>query len=491
MYRVMIVDDEFYIRKSFCNRIDWKAYGMEVAGEAANGQEAYQLVPLLKPDVMFVDIRMPVLDGFDLTSLLAEEYPDIVIIIISAYNDFQYARKAIETGVFDYLLKPLEEEEVDRTLRRLLSRLEKKEHEEQVLDLHDFQNGDLERQEFACFSVYEKSGQWNGSQNQKNMTRQFAALGEIARVIGHNMPFCQIFCIRKERLDMVSLEKNVRLLTDSLWADYEITVGISEKYRGSKETDKDEFLHCVAEAVSASKEKLFDASKRVFCWSDHKASSYDISPYNTPKLDMVYSALSKKDYKTAGQGLISYLNDFDWKKLQDAITIEMIVGTVIECLFRAGWDTGMISEVQLYTNDFRRENFILMFHEAQEIRERLCSLIEVLMDEMSSKDSSDLAQRITLYIQKNYAGNLQMEELERQFFMSSSSLLLAFKKKKNMTIAAYVEAVRMEKAKELLKSGLCNVQDTAEAVGYLDANYFCKAFKRYTGSTPSKFRMEE
>ena len=75
--------------------------------------------------------------------------------------------------------------------------------------------------------------------------------------------------------------------------------------------------------------------------------------------------------------------------------------------------------------------------------------------------------------------------------MSSSSLLLAFKKKKNMTITAYIEAVRMEKAKKLLKSGLCSVQDTAEAVGYLDANYFCKAFKRYTGSTPSKYRVEK
>ena len=491
MYRVMIVDDEIYIRKSFVNRIDWKAYGMEVTGEAANGQEAYQLVPVLKPDLMFVDIRMPVLDGFDLTSLLAEEYPDIVIIIISAYNDFEYARKAIATGVFDYLLKPLEEEELDRTLKRLLSRLEEKKRREKVFDLHDFQNIRLGGQEFACFSVHETSRQWSGSQNHRIVEKWLAGVGETARVIGHGMPWCQVFCIQNGKLDLEAVTKAVKLLADNLLAEGQITMGISNVYKGSKQTDKDTFLHCVAEAVAASKKKLFDASRHVFCWSEHKNFSYDISPYNTPKLDMVYSALSKKDYKMAGQGLISYLNDFDWGKFQDAITIEMIVGTVIECLFRAGWDTGMSQEVQLYTNDFRRENFILMFHGAEEIRENLCRRILVLTDEMSSKDSSDLAQRIALYIQKNYGGNLQMEELERQFFMSSSSLLLAFKRKKNMTITAYVEAVRMEKAKELLKSGLCNVQDTAEAVGYLDANYFCKAFKRYTGSTPSKYRMGE
>ena len=491
MFLVMIVDDEFYIRKSFVNRIDWKAYGMEVAGEAANGQEAYQLVPVLKPDLMFVDIRMPVLDGFDLTSLLVEEYPDIVIIIISAYNDFEYARKAIATGVFDYLLKPLEEEELDRTLKRLLSRLEKKKKGEKVFDLHDFQSAYLEEQEFACFSVHEKSGQHSNSENQRMAEKWLAGLGETARVIGHGMPLCQVFCVFKGKLDLEGLVEAVKQLTDSMWADEEIAVGISNVYKGSRETDKDTFLHCVAEAVAASKGKLFDGARRVFCWLEHKDLSYEVSPYNTPKLDMVYSALSKKDYKMAGQGLVSYLNGFDWGKFRDAITIEMIVGTVIECLFRAGWDTGMSSEVQLYTNDFRRENFILMFHGAEEIRDRLCRLIVVLTDEMSSKDNSDLASRIALYIQKNLGGNLQMEELERQFFMSSSSLLLAFKRKKNMTISAYVEAARMEKAKELLKSGLCNVQDTAEAVGYLDANYFCKAFKRYTGSTPSKYRMGE
>lgn len=491
MYRVMIVDDEFYIRKSFCNRIDWASYHMEVVGEAANGQEAYELVPVLKPDLLFVDIRMPILDGFDLATLLMDEYPDIFIIIISAYSDFQYARKAIEKGVFDYLLKPLDEEEMDKTLRRLLARMEEKEEGKKSLNLYDFQGAELENQEFVCFSIYEKSGQENGIHNQKALQRWLAEQGTLARVLGHNMPLCQVFCIWKEKIALLELERELAALFDGPWAGYGMAAGISEIHRGTQGLEKDTFVHCIAEAVSASKEKLFDASRHIFLWSRYKDDFFDISPYNTPKLAMVRSALSKKDYRLARQGLISYLMDFEWEQFRNAVIIEMIVSTVIEILFRAGWDTGLIAEVQLYTNDFRRTNFILLFERAEDIRDRLCQLIEVLMDEMTSKDSSDLAQRIALYIQENYAGNLQMEELERQFFMSSSSLLLAFKKKKNMTITAYIEAVRMEKAKKLLKSGLCSVQDTAEAVGYLDANYFCKAFKRYTGSTPSKYRVEK
>ena len=118
MYRVMIVDDEFFIRKSFRNRINWASYQMEVVGEAANGEQAWELIPTLRPDLMFVDIRMPVLDGFDLATLLRDEYPDIIVIIISAYNDFQYARKAIENGVFDYLLKPPSPQDLAQTMTR-------------------------------------------------------------------------------------------------------------------------------------------------------------------------------------------------------------------------------------------------------------------------------------------------------------------------------------------------------------------------------------
>ena len=158
MYRVMIVDDELYIRRSFCNRIDWGAYRMSVVGEASNGQEAYELVPRLQPDLMFVDIRMPVLDGFDLVSLLKEEYPEIAIIIISAYSDFQYARKAIEKGVFDYLLKPLEEDEVDKTLKRLLVLLNEREEQNKTMNLYNIRDSGLAGREFVCLSVYVKYG---------------------------------------------------------------------------------------------------------------------------------------------------------------------------------------------------------------------------------------------------------------------------------------------------------------------------------------------
>ena len=490
MYRVMIVDDEFYIRKSFRNRINWASYRMEVVGEAANGQEAWQLVPHLHPDLMFVDIRMPVLDGFDLASLLREEYPDIVIIIISAYNDFQYARKAIENGVFDYLLKPLDEQEVDKTLRRLLDRLAQREDPVKVLNLYDFPSLDFSAQEICCFSLYEKSGTGQELHNQSILAHTLKDSGTLFRIVGHGTPLCQVFCLAAPAIDRNALAQKLTALIVSAWPQNAAVIGISGCCRGTAQTDRDVLLHSIAEAICASGQKLFSPAQPVFCWTPQMEEyPSDVSPYDTPKLAMARSALSKKDYPSAAQSLLSYLNDFDWPHLRSTVTIEMIVSTVLELLFKAGWDSGLLQEVQIYTNDFRRPNFILLFDRPEEIRDRLCALIPILTEEMSARNTTDLAQRIAQYIQENYAGNLQMEELERQFFMSSSSLLLAFKKKKGMTITAYIESVRMEKAKELLSSGIYSVQATAEAVGYLDANYFCRAFKRYTGSTPSKYRL--
>lgn len=119
MYHVLIVDDEKYIRRSIINRIDWEKCGGEVIGEAADGEEAYEMIGLYQPEVVITDIRMPGMDGLKLAEIVSREYPHIKLVLISAYNDFEYARKAIQYGVKEYLLKPVMEEEMEEVLIRL------------------------------------------------------------------------------------------------------------------------------------------------------------------------------------------------------------------------------------------------------------------------------------------------------------------------------------------------------------------------------------
>ena len=123
MYTVLIVDDEKYIRKSIINRIHWEACGCEVIGEAGDGMEACARISQLQPQIVITDIRMPGMDGLSLAARIAEEYPQIRVIIISAYNDFNYAKSAIRYGVREYILKPVEEKELEGTLLRLAADL--------------------------------------------------------------------------------------------------------------------------------------------------------------------------------------------------------------------------------------------------------------------------------------------------------------------------------------------------------------------------------
>ena len=126
MYRVMIIDDEPAIYKLLTKMIDWQAYEMEVVGSASSGIEAINTIDEIQPDICFVDIQMPFMDGIEFTRLAKGRYPDLYIIMLTAYDEFQYARDCIGLGVFDYRLKPIEKADINQTLARLYKVLKEK-----------------------------------------------------------------------------------------------------------------------------------------------------------------------------------------------------------------------------------------------------------------------------------------------------------------------------------------------------------------------------
>lgn len=119
MYRVMLIDDEQNARNLLASSIDWAKFDMEIAGEAASGIEAINEIDTILPDIAFVDISMPFMNGIEFTELATKRYPDLKIIIMTAFNEFEYARKCIRLPVFDYMLKPFVRTEVEDNLIKL------------------------------------------------------------------------------------------------------------------------------------------------------------------------------------------------------------------------------------------------------------------------------------------------------------------------------------------------------------------------------------
>jgi len=123
-YRVMIIDDEQSARNLMRGSIDWESLNMEVVGEAASGIEAINTIDDIRPDIVFVDISMPFMNGIEFTELATNRYPNLVIIIMTAFDQFEYARKCVSLPVFEYMLKPIVRAEVTNTLKRLKSKLD-------------------------------------------------------------------------------------------------------------------------------------------------------------------------------------------------------------------------------------------------------------------------------------------------------------------------------------------------------------------------------
>ena len=121
--RVMVIDDEENARKLIKALVNWDELNMEVVGEAASGIEAINIIDDLKPDIVFVDISMPFMDGIEFTKIATDRYPNLIIIIMTAIDEFEYARKCVSMPVFEYMLKPMVRAEIDNTLNRARERL--------------------------------------------------------------------------------------------------------------------------------------------------------------------------------------------------------------------------------------------------------------------------------------------------------------------------------------------------------------------------------
>ena len=134
MKRVMIVDDEMPVRKLLQATIDWESLGLEVVGEAASGIEAINIIDDVNPDIVFVDICMPFMNGIEFTKMATARYPDLFVIVLTGFDDFEYARQCVSLPVVEYMLKPIVRSEVEKVLKRVVDELNKRTSDDKCVE---------------------------------------------------------------------------------------------------------------------------------------------------------------------------------------------------------------------------------------------------------------------------------------------------------------------------------------------------------------------
>lgn len=153
MIKLLVVDDEIWIRERISKEIPWESVQAEVVGTAEDGQEALEMAEELEPDIIITDIRMPGFDGIELLRELRKKSLDIKVILLSGYNDFSYAKEAIKYGAFDYVLKPAEDQELLNVVNRCVMTIEIEREKEEFKAYKRRQSLDMKRIKNECFLI--------------------------------------------------------------------------------------------------------------------------------------------------------------------------------------------------------------------------------------------------------------------------------------------------------------------------------------------------
>lgn len=124
MLKVFLAEDEIVMREGIKNNIDWQGEGFEFVGDAGDGELAYPIIQKTRPDILITDIKMPFMDGLELSRLVKHELPETKIILLSGYDEFQYAKEAIDIGITDYLVKPVTGAQLIGTLKKIGQKIE-------------------------------------------------------------------------------------------------------------------------------------------------------------------------------------------------------------------------------------------------------------------------------------------------------------------------------------------------------------------------------
>jgi len=506
--------------------MEWEEYGFEVCCEAKNGVDALEKMNIYNPDIALVDINMPFMNGLDLVKKIKEDYPNIAIVLVTGHSEFDYAKQAIKLGVYDYILKPFNKEELMSTLlniRKIVeqNRLEKETRKEErelikerLLSLLISNEYMLEDEEMKAHlsrlgihinslliqvAVVEIDNP-NKMRNDvsENLLWQFAVaniMSEIIDVKGENIVFngpdgsiVSLIQFANETEWKQSSAYQYQRLCEVVekYLKFKVIVGVGRPVRGLKAVHSS-----YIDAVVAIQNKLIMNNTKVIEYTQLEAMGMNnIGFYPSEIHESLLMGLKMNDQDKIKEELTNVFTLIKERKLSADYTITIFVGLVSLCLSH-------ITELGRSIEDVFGEEFS-PYMEVRKLKSLESSfswftdLFERIINysnENKLTKSKLLVKKVMDYIDSNLNDNeLDLEKISRNVFVNSSYLTRIFKKEAGMTVNNYITGIRMQRAKELLKSNkTLSISRIAEMIGYSDVSYFSKCFKKYTGISPSEY----
>ncbi|MFD0712218.1 response regulator [Paenibacillus sp. GCM10027626] len=524
MLKAMLVDDEINILRNLQVVIPWEEIGFEVIGLAGNGVVALEMAQEFQPDLILTDIRMPVMDGIALIGKLRELKLECECIMLSGYQDFEYARSVMRYGVKEYMLKPIDYDELQQVVRRAAETIRAKRKQ-----------ASYERRKWGNFVsvAYEKI--------------LYDVLMDYTSVLVHPLLAAEGVCLEELEFALLLVDLNHFSPDSGLWNDQdrklcnfairnvlaEVLAGESRKCAVLQMREGEWCLlieHRRGESEYGA-EQAREWSERVYrAVLENIKLNVSIGVYprlvSAEQLSAVYKNVQQMIALAPEEGLlVASAGSF---RGQDELTAawwnltEGIVSGLKQCSRRQTEEALHELNRHLMTlpdDSMRRIQQVLHFlvlHLLREMREiavltqtdeealwskighctspkELLSLINELINQclqsVEGRKSRDVLMMAAKdYIDKRLADNLSVEEVADYLRISSGYFSLLFKQHFGMTYVEYLTKLRMETAKSLLVTSDRYIAQIGEMVGYVERRYFTKVFLKYTGMTPSEYR---
>lgn len=523
MYKIMIVDDEMLVRIGVKALINWKELGFEIVGEASNGQSAYEKYVALKPDIVITDIKMPKQDGLWLTKKIKEHNPNTEIIFLTCYDDFSYAKEAIKLKVSNYILKAeMEEEELKKILIENKKKLDTsvgqtvtnhsyklllKNQQEHLLGLllSGNRSNELIHEEFLkmhvewntkkyCFIQFDFRASFN---NDRNSEYQIAnILAACLELIMNKFQDEDMEVFSKQFAKSITCflmapnlnEVKIKRCIDYLYSSIRQYFSIGFKSANSPITD-------TIEETREYLDWIFKASDYLFYLSNGEHLT-KMTMSKEADSQFIYDISMVKEFCKLIEGADS---EAVFKKIDDIETLlDKLRGNSLEVKLEL---SHMINDIfKRFDICFQEDNDIFNFQkkvinaeELKEVIEIIREFVKNLIIENSNSriDNTELLiKKAIQYISDNYDKKFSLEDIAGYVGISKYYFSVLFKKEKGITFSTFLNTVRIEKAKQLIKNPRITINDVAYEVGFNDAQYFSKTFKKYVGMTVTEYRSK-
>jgi two-component system response regulator YesN len=521
MWKVMIVDDERWIRRGLIQSIPWDQFGLELVGEAGDGQEAYAIALEKKPDLLFLDMRMPGLDGKELLAMLDRDMPELLTVIISGYSDFEYTKEAIRHKAFDYLLKPVKKEELASLLEKATIELKRRQadkrkssldHREDWLQRILFQadaEGDMQEhpdtsqlpQEWAAGESFILVGQpdvfRDGSEQarlsqllreQLNRDRPFLFGGRWNFVVttspdGSRELVVAVAGERMQQEEIVKLNHTVQaVLKQSDSGGF--SFGIS-----AKRIDLYHLRDAYLEAKQALKNKRLSATGTLLFASSEMDSQSGLYPQEKENAFLLSLHMANKEASVLEFDRLFAAFSADTMTVDHMQRSAILLVHSIEKQLRAtdarlqevcGKNPLMYTEMIQYRNDAASVKSLF--------DKEIIPHVLIYYSRSGEKQGEKIVREVQKLIEAHYDQSLSLQQIASSHYMNTDYLSRLFKKTTGHNFVDYLTDYRINKSKELMRCSKYKNYEIAQMVGYEDYRYFSQIFKKKTTMTIGEYR---